>query len=78
MKIRYFATLRDLSGVEEEDYPVQGTSYVEEVYSELKTRHPALNGQKNVLFALNEKFADPQTTVSNDDVLAIFPPVSGG
>ena len=78
MKIRYFATLRDLSGVEEEDYSVQGTSYVEKVYSDLKTRHPALSGQKNVLFALNEKFADPQTRVSNDDVLAIFPPVSGG
>ncbi|MGC8515064.1 MAG: MoaD/ThiS family protein [Thermoplasmata archaeon] len=74
----YFATLRDLSGVEEEEYLVQGTTSVEKVFSELRTRHPAMSGQKNVLFALNEKFADPETKVSNDDVLAIFPPVSGG
>ena len=78
MKVRYFATLRDLSGMEEEDFFVQETSSVEKVYSELKARHPAFSSQKNVLFALNERFVDPQTKVSNDDVLAIFPPVSGG
>ncbi|MCL4451163.1 MAG: MoaD/ThiS family protein [Candidatus Thermoplasmatota archaeon] len=78
MKVRYFATLRDLSGVEEEEYIVRGTQSVEKVFSDLKNRHPAMSGQKSVLFALNEKFADPKTMVSNDDVLAIFPPVSGG
>ena len=78
MKVRYFATLRDLSGVEEEEYLVQGSPSIEKVFSDLKGKHPAMNGQKKVLFALNEKFADPETKVSDDDVLAIFPPVSGG
>jgi molybdopterin converting factor small subunit len=63
MKIRYFATLRDLSGVEEEEYLVLKEPTVEKVFSELKARHPALNSQKNVLFAVNEKFADPKTKV---------------
>jgi molybdopterin synthase sulfur carrier subunit len=78
MKIKYFATLRDLSGVEEEEYIVQDRPTVGKVFTELKARHPAMNGQKNVLFAVNEKFAGPDTKVNNDDVLALFPPVSGG
>ncbi|EQD43169.1 ThiamineS [mine drainage metagenome] len=78
MRIKYFATLRDLSGVDEEDLTVNDETSIEHIFEELKTRHPDIRNQKNVLFALNEKFADSRSVVRNNDVLALFPPVSGG
>ncbi len=78
MRVKYFATLRDLSGVDEEDLTVNEETSIEHIFEELKVRHPDIRNQKSVLFALNEKFADSRSIVRNNDVLALFPPVSGG
>lgn len=48
-------------------------------WSHLTTTWPALaRFEGNILFAVNEEYAQRETRLAENDTLAIFPPVSGG
>lgn len=91
MRIRAYATLRDLLGASTIDVPIDGSATVGQVLQRVVEIHPAL-GQKlwdgtgrptgYVTVLLNgraiEYLAGMDTPVTEEDVIALFPPVGGG
>jgi len=78
IRIRFFARLREQAGVETEIIEVAPTSTLADVYAALRAKHAALPEQGAVRAALNQEFADWNTTVAAGDEVAYIPPVSGG
>jgi MoaD family protein len=82
--VKLFASLRKDAGIKETSIP--GTS-IEPILFELVRKYPALgeklleNGQirPHVVITVNgHPIADPGTSVSEQDLIAIFPPLAGG
>ncbi len=78
MKVKYFARFRELTGKESEEIHIPGERNLSQVISEIRRLNPALSSEKNLMVAVNEKFADENTLVHEADQIAIFPRVSGG
>jgi len=84
--VRYFARYRSLVGKSEEELEVPEGITVRELIEILKERHPVL---KNEVFAEDDDLADVNVSrngryvrfdevLHDGDIVAIFPPVSGG
>ena len=79
IKIKTFAHIKELCGFEEKELIVSQGISVADVVMELVKRHKGLDGKKDsLLFAINEEYCTQDRHLSDNDVLAIFPPVSGG
>ncbi|MFV1857770.1 MAG: ubiquitin-like small modifier protein 1 [Anaerolineales bacterium] len=91
MKIRLYATLRQIAGTREVEIPIEGQQAVGEVLRALVECHPRLNEAiwdadgslaNHVAVVLNGRdvrhLARVDTPLSDDDILAVFPPVGGG
>ncbi|HKW58776.1 MAG TPA: molybdopterin converting factor subunit 1 [Candidatus Dormibacteraeota bacterium] len=78
VRVRFFARLRELAGVETEALQVSPGSTVGVVYDALRGRHSALPPRESVRGARNQEFADWSAVVSQGDEIAFIPPVSGG
>jgi sulfur carrier protein len=70
--IKLFATLRDF-GPEIQEKPVPENSTVESIVKSLR-----LPEDIPLLTIVNGIHTDPQETLKDGDVLALFPPVGGG
>jgi len=86
IKVRYFARYRSLVGKGEEELEVPEGITVKELIDILKERYPIL---KNEVFAEEDDLADVNVSrngryvrfdevLKDGDVVALFPPVSGG
>jgi len=78
VRVRFFARLRELAGVEVEVLHVPADASLADAYEASRARHPALPSRESVRAALNQEFADWSAKVSNGDEVAFIPPVSGG
>ena len=83
MKILYFAKLKQLIGKSEETICIgQKKKKVSQVINELKKRNDIYNfafkETNSLQYAVNCEYVDLNFVVSDNDELAIFPPVSGG
>lgn len=78
LKVKYFARFRELTGKDSEEIQIQDGVSLSQVISEIRRLNPSLVSEKNLMVAVNEKFADENTTVYEGDQVAIFPRVSGG
>jgi molybdopterin converting factor subunit 1 len=79
VKVRFFARLREQSGVETEAIRVSPGSTLTDVYETLRRAHPALESDRGaVRGAINQEFSDWSSAVSDGDEVAFIPPVSGG
>ncbi len=81
--VLYFAALRDLAGVGEEEVDVATPGAAElsvgALLLALTERHTALQGRlESVRVAVNEEFTEPTTLLRGGEVVALIPPVSGG
>lgn len=78
IRVLYFAGLRDQVGRAEQDFTLpESPVLVEEVLRLLAEEHPRIT-LAAVRVALNEEFADARAPVTDGDVVALIPPVSGG
>ena len=83
MNIRYFAWLREHTGVSSETltYDPRWTS-VADLVADLKTKSDghakALADMNLVRIAINYDYVDIDHKLSNGDEVAFFPPVTGG
>ena len=78
--VLYFAAARDAAGCTEEqvDLP-ENVTRVRELVTWLGRRFPLLVPHLDcVRIARNEQFAADDEVISQDDVLAVLPPVAGG
>jgi molybdopterin synthase sulfur carrier subunit len=91
MRVRIFATLRQLVGAKEVEVDVEGGDTVRNVLEKLTVAYPALgervldedgNVQSSIHVLVNGRsinFLDGlNTAIEHDDRLALFPAVGGG
>lgn len=79
VKVLLFATLRQVAGWKEQLLEVEEGTTLGEVLTRLTAAQPQLDLEKRTIYAaVNEEYAQRETALRANDVVAIFPPVSGG
>lgn len=80
VRLLYFAGVRDALGPTEEELQLPpDVRTVGGLSDWLEASRPALRGRlTTVRFAVNESFANAEDALSDDDVIALIPPVAGG
>lgn len=77
--IRYFAVHRDITGKQSEQLTVAPHSTLADIWQLLEAQYPGLAPYRTrVLYAHNERFVAASSVVSDGDIIAFIPPVSGG
>lgn len=79
IKIRVFASVKDICGFSEKELIVSEDIKAGQIIDQLCRNNPDLSRIKStLLYAVNEDYCDNSRTLSDGDILAVFPPVSGG
>lgn len=79
LNIRLFATLRDRAGQDRIQISLDQPATVGEMLKAIEIKYPKLaDSLPTVLIAVNKNFAFPETSLQENDEVALFPPVSGG
>ena len=81
MKIKYFAWIKDITNLEEEEINLNAAKNLDELKTYIIEKYPDLKKHmiKEILrFAINKEYAVINTNLNEEDEIAIFPPVSGG
>tara|TARA_B100000003_G_C10669868_1_gene266627 strand:- start:218 stop:463 length:246 start_codon:yes stop_codon:yes gene_type:complete len=81
MKIKYFAWIKDITNLEEEEINLNEAKNLDELKTYIIEKYPDLKKHmiKEILrFAINQEYAVNNTNLNEEDEIAIFPPVSGG
>jgi molybdopterin converting factor subunit 1 len=77
--IKTFASVKEIFGHDELSLDVDDTITAGEVVDMLCKKYPDLLGMKETLItAVNEEYCARDTVLKQNDILAVFPPVSGG
>lgn len=75
IKVRYFASLKETLGRSEDDVTFTGLVTVNDVWSSANAGKPLPN---HILAAVNMEYVDRNSIVEDGDIVAFFPPVTGG
>lgn len=85
IRVRYFARFRNVAGVSEEEYEVPKGTKVRGLVNLIKKKHPKFRDElfeqsedADVNISRNGKYADFEEELEDGDIVALFPPVSGG
>ncbi|HXC35133.1 MAG TPA: MoaD/ThiS family protein [Candidatus Acidoferrales bacterium] len=79
MRILFFAQLKDATKCDSVDIAFSSSVTVEELWSELLKKFPALAGHRSsVRLAKNFEYTAEMGRFSDTDEVALIPPVSGG
>ena len=79
LKILFFGITRDLTDTSETVLEVKEVSInLRDLKKILQKKYPNLTDLDMYAFAGNEEYANPETVLKDNDVVAVIPPVSGG
>jgi molybdopterin converting factor subunit 1 len=79
IKIKIFASIKDICGFNEKELIVSDSIKVNEVIDLfIKSNHELSAKKDSFLIAVNEEYCTMDMILKDGDILAIFPPVSGG
>ena len=79
VRIRYFAYLRDASGLSSESCTLPAGATIEVLIGTLERRHPALGGRlQNLPCLVDGVRREPSWVLAEDQEVAWIPPVAGG
>ena len=82
MKVLYFAWLRSKTGVSHENINNSNIKDINSLFKYLLKKYPGLSKfiiRKNIIrVAVNHKYKTGNVRLKKNDVVALFPPVSGG
>ncbi len=78
IKLKFFATIRELVGSSGEAMDIQEDATVSTFLDKVKKDYGALKTMERILVAVNGEYVDPEALLREGDVVALFPPVSGG
>jgi molybdopterin synthase catalytic subunit len=74
-----FGQAREIAGAQAIELELASPATVESAFAALIENHPKLAAmERSLLFAINEEYATRASELSENDRLAILPPVSGG
>ena len=77
--VRYFASIRELTGVKEEEIELPYGGTIENLIREATERHSMLKAQNRaIIVSVNGELAEASRQLKPTDEVAMFPPVSGG
>jgi len=76
--VRYFARLKEVTGVEQESLPITSTT-VQELMNWAAAKYGGFaSDSRSLHVAVNEEYVQPHDKIVSGDVVAFIPPVSGG
>ena len=75
IQVRFFAGLRERTGISEREVTVPENTTVAQVWSLLVEKEPLSD---NVLAAKNMEYVEFDSQLADGDEVAFFPPVTGG
>jgi len=75
IKVLYFASLKELFGRGEQQLSADGLSTVEDVWKHVSEGYDV---SQQVLYSINQEYAQADSIVQAGDEVAFFPPVTGG
>jgi molybdopterin synthase sulfur carrier subunit len=78
VRLRYFASIREMIGIVGDEVTLQEGSTVHVLIEKLKMDHTRLSDMDLILVAVDGEYVEPDTLLREGDVVALFPPVSGG
>jgi sulfur-carrier protein len=81
VKVRFFASLREAVGLEQEGITLPAGSTIQSLVQALAVKHPGLETHfraRGVRFAVNRCYALPDAGLKDGDEVAFVPPVGGG
>jgi molybdopterin synthase sulfur carrier subunit len=78
IKIRYFASIKEILGKNEEEIEINEGITAGALKQKLLTMNPKITEKEQLLIAINGSFVDPKKKIKEGDIVALFPPVSGG
>ena len=79
MRVLFFAQLKDATGCDSIELAPPSPLNTEQLWAALLKQFPALAAHRaNVRLSRNWEYATPDALFSNDDEVALIPPVSGG
>jgi molybdopterin synthase sulfur carrier subunit len=77
--VKFFASYREAIDEDEEVLEVPGGSSVKRLRALVTAAHPRLQAvEAAMLTSVNEAFVDDEVELQEGDVVAFFPPLSGG
>jgi molybdopterin converting factor subunit 1 len=77
--IKAFASVKDTLGFNEREYNLFNEMTVGDAVKFISQEFDGLKAlEENLLFAVNEEYCSGERRLRENDVLALFPPVSGG
>lgn len=77
VKIKYFAKLRDDSGISSEQIETNANT-IEQLYQELDEKYHFSVSKKYLRAARNEDYVNFDTEIKDNDTIVFIPPVAGG
>ncbi len=79
IRIKAFASLKDILNFNEKEFNFEKDTTVGQAVIELKKIYPGFSSYSGLLLiAKNEEFCNEYMILKEGDVVALFPPVSGG
>ena len=78
VRVRYYASFRDVTGKAEECLEVPEGITVQGIREHVRGLHEGIARREQVLVAVNGAFPALERVIEEGDDVAFFPPVSGG
>lgn len=79
LSVRFFALYRERAGCSVASVAVPEGATVADLISSVRTLYPRLAPPEvQIVVAVNEEYADPETSLRANDEICLIPPVSGG
>jgi molybdopterin synthase catalytic subunit/molybdopterin synthase sulfur carrier subunit len=78
IKVRYFASIRDWTGLKEETLEVPEGCTADQLRRIVVSKHNKLEIEDTLLVAVEGAFVDRNRVLNPLEEVALFPPVSGG
>lgn len=77
-RINLFGITKDIVGSNVAEIEMSQMADVQIVLGQLKMNYPKLKDIKSLLIAVNSEYAESDLVLSENDEIALIPPVSGG
>ncbi len=79
IRLKVFASISDICGFSEKELDLRDSATLNDLIDSLSCQFPAIESRReHLLLAVNEDYCTPARVLRENDVVAIFPPVSGG